>query len=79
MNKDISSSQFTQLFASLRQVVLKGKATFEAHFHILQIAPYSLLLYPFVMISNYLNPFLSTIILIVLTGFVMLNSSFIGL
>mgnify|MGYP001800196592 CR=1 FL=1 len=41
MNKDISSSQFTQLFASLRQVVLKGKATFEAHFHILQIAPYS--------------------------------------
>ena len=41
MNKDISSSQFTQLFASLRQVVLKGKATFEAHFHVLQIASYS--------------------------------------
>ena len=37
---------------------LKGKATFEAHFHVLPIASYSWLWYPLVMNYNYLNPLL---------------------
>ena len=39
-------------------VILKGKATFEAHFHVLPIESYTWLWYPLVMNYNYLNPFL---------------------
>ena len=34
---------------------LKGKATFEAHFHVFLTASYTYLWYPLVMIYNYLN------------------------
>ena len=37
---------------------LKGKATFEAHFHVLPKASYSWLWYPLAMNYNYLNPLL---------------------
>ena len=38
--------------------LLKGKATFEAHFQWLSIASYSLLWYPLAINYNYLNPLL---------------------
>ena len=40
------------------RLVLKGKATFEAHFHVLPKASYNWLWYPFAMNYNYLNPVL---------------------
>ena len=38
--------------------LLKGKATFEAHFKLLPIASYSLLWYPLAINYDYLNPLL---------------------
>ena len=49
---------FTILVRMVRFAELKGKATFEALFCVLQIASYSWLGYPLVMNYNYLNPLL---------------------